>query len=282
LKSLRQILIDALTKWGVLKAKLSEEELKKVLEAGTISGAIDKAEHELIKSILEFTDTTVKEIMVPRPDIVALDISMSRDVLVRRVIDEGYSRLPVYRGNIDNIIGIVYSKDLLSLLEHRDLIVLQDVIRPAHFVPESKKISHLLKELQQNKAHLAIVIDEFGGTEGLITMEDIIEEIVGEIHDEYDEVSKAIEPAKDGSVLVDAHLSISDCNAQFNAEIPESPDYDTLAGFLQKTTGRLPDINEEIRFLDLVFVIAAKTARRIRQVRVSREPIQVAKDERTA
>lgn len=282
MKSLRQILIDALTKWGVLKAKLSEEELKKVLEAGTISGAIDKAEHELIKSILEFTDTTVKETMVPRPDIVALDISMSRDVLVHRVIEEGYSRLPVYRGNIDNIIGIVYSKDLLSLLEHRDLIVLQDVIRPVHFVPESKKISQLLRELQQNKAHLAIVIDEFGGTEGLITMEDIIEEIVGEIHDEYDEVSKANEPAKDGSVLVDAHLSISDFNAQFNAEIPESPDYDTLAGFLQKTTGRLPDINEEIRFLDLVFVIAAKTARRIRQVRVSRERIQVAKDERTA
>ncbi|MEK6755741.1 MAG: transporter associated domain-containing protein, partial [Bacteroidota bacterium] len=129
---------------------------------------------------------------------------------------------------------------------------------------------------------LAIVVDEYGGTEGLITMEDIVEEIVGEIQDEYDEVSKSVEPAKDGSILVDAHLSVSDFNAQFSAEIPESPDYDTLAGFLQKTTGRLPDVNEEIRFLDFVFVIAAKTARRIRQVRVSRLPSQAPKDEPAA
>lgn len=282
MNSITKILKDTLVKWGLLKGKLSEEELKKVLEAGTISGAIDKTEHELIKSILEFTDTTVKEILVPRPDIVALDISMSRDTLVRKVIEEGYSRLPVYKGSIDNIIGIVYSKDLLSLLEHRDLIVLQDIIRPAFFVPESKKISQLLREFQLNKAHLAIVVDEYGGTEGLITMEDIVEEIVGEIQDEYDEVSKSVEPAKDGSILVDAHLSVSDFNAQFSAEIPESPDYDTLAGFLQKTTGRLPDVNEEIRFLDFVFVIAAKTARRIRQVRVSRLPSQAPKDEPAA
>ncbi len=266
----RNIFKDLLVRWGLLKTKLSEEDLKQVLEASTISGAIDKTEHELIKSILEFTDTTVKEIMVPRPDVVALDISMPREVLVRKVIDEGYSRLPVYTENIDHIIGIIYSKDLLSLLEHRDLILLQDIIRPVFFVPESKKISQLLREFQQKKAHLAIVTDENGGTEGIVTMEDIVEEIVGEIHDEYDEVGKTVEPAKDGSVIVDARLSVSDFNSQFSLEIPEAAEYETLAGFIQKVLGRLPEIGESTTFNDLQFTILSKTARRIRQVRIQR------------
>lgn len=257
-------------RWGLHKTKLSEEEFKQVLEESTKSGAIDKTEHELIKSILEFTDTTVKEIMVPRPDIIALDISIPRDVLVRKVIEEGYSRLPVYRGTIDNIIGVIYSKDLLSLLEHRDLIVLQDIVRPAYFVPESKKISQLLREFQQKKAHLAIVIDEFGGTEGIITMEDIMEEIVGEIHDEYDEVSKSIEQARDGSVTVDALMSIGDFNQQFKAELPEAPEYETLAGFIQKELGRLPEVGDTITYEALTLTVQSKTARRIRTVRVMR------------
>ena len=279
MNSNRNIVKDLLARWGLVKTRLSEEDLKEVLEASTISGAIDRAEHELIKSILEFTDTTVKEIMVPRPDVVALDITMPRDVLVRKVIDEGYSRLPVYRESIDNIIGIIYSKDLLSLLEHRDLILLQDIIRPVFFVPESKKISQLLREFQQKKAHLAIVTDENGGTEGIITMEDIMEEIVGEIHDEYDEVSKAIEPAKDGSVIVDARLSVSDFNSQFVTDLPEAPEYETLAGFMQKVLGRLPEIGESIAFQEFQFTILSKTARRIRQVRVVRHTEGTSREE---
>lgn len=268
--SLRDILKDLLVRWGLVKTHISEEEFKQVLEASTMSGAIDKTEHELIKSILEFTDTTVKEIMVPRPDIVGLDISMPRDVLVRKVIEEGYSRLPVYQGTVDHVIGVVYSKDLLSLLEHRDLIVLQDIIRPAYFVPESKQISQLLREFQQNKAHIAIVIDEFGGTEGIITMEDIIEEIVGEIHDEYDEVSKSIEQARDGSVTVDARMSIGDFNQQFKSRLPEAPEYETLAGFIQKELGRLPEIGDTVSYQPLTLTVQGKTARRIRTVRVTR------------
>lgn len=261
---------DLLIKGGLLKAQLSEDELKQVLEAGTRSGALDKTEHELIKSILEFTDTTVKEIMVPRPDIVALDIAMPSDQVIRKVIDQGYSRLPVYKETIDHIIGVVYSKDLISLIEHKDLIVLQDIIRPAYFVPESKKISQLLRDFQLNKIHLAVVIDEFGGTEGIVTMEDIIEEIVGEIHDEYDEVQKIVEQASDGSVVVDATMSIPDFNEQFKANVPEASDYETLAGFLQKVTGRLPELNEEIRQGDMSFTILNKSARRIRQVKLKR------------
>ena len=199
----------------------------------------------------------------------ALDISMSRDVLVRKVIEEGYSRLPVYKGTIDHIIGVVYSKDLLSLLEHRTLIILQDIIRPAFFIPESKKISLLLREFQQHKVHLGIVVDEFGGTEGIVTMEDIVEEIVGDILDEYDETRKSVEQASDGSVIIDAAISIADFNVQFRAKLPEASDYQTLAGYLQKITGRLPELNEEIKTENFYFTILTKSARRIRQVRVS-------------
>ncbi len=269
MKSIRQLIKTLLVKSRLLKTELSEEDFKEVLEAGTLSGALDRTEHELITSILEFTDTTAKEIMVPRPDIVALDINSPRDVLVRKVIEEGYSRLPVYSGSMDHIVGVIYSKDLLSLLEHRDLIILQDIIRQAYFVHESKNISKLLREFQQKKVHLAVVVDEFGGTEGIITMEDILEEIVGEIHDEYDEVKKAVEQSGDGSAIVDANMSVSDFNSQFQSDLPETSDYGTLAGFLQKSTGKLPDLYEEIRHSGFAFTILSKTARRLRQVKVT-------------
>jgi magnesium and cobalt exporter, CNNM family len=268
--SVKKIVIDALIRWGLLKAELSEDEIKQVIDAGTKSGVLDKTEHELIKSILEFSDSTAKEIMVPRPDVVALDLHMNREALLRRVIDEGYSRMPVYRNSIDNIVGVVYSKDLLSLLEHRDLIILQDILRPAYFVPESKNISQLLRELQQNKVHLAIVIDEHGGMEGIVTMEDIMEEIVGDIFDEYDETTKSVVQVSDGSSIVDATISISDFNQQFGSDIPETTDYGTLGGFLQKLTGRVPELHEEIRQNNLVFTITGKRGRRIKFVGVKR------------
>jgi CBS domain containing-hemolysin-like protein len=269
MKSVKKIIRDALIKGGLLQTTLSEDELKQVIDASSLSGTIDKTEHELIKSVLQFSDITAKEIMVPRPDIVALDISLPRDVLIRKVIEEGYSRLPVYKGTIDHIIGVIYSKDLLSLFEHRSLIILQDIIRPVHFIPESKKISLLLREFQQNKVHLGIVIDEYGGTEGIVTMEDIVEEIVGDILDEYDEMRKSVEQASDGSVIVDAALSIADFNVQFRAQLPEAPDYETLAGYLQKITGKLPEPNEEIKTENFIFTILTKSARRIRQVKVT-------------
>jgi putative hemolysin len=269
MKSIKKIFHDVLIKGGLLKANLSEDELKQVIDAGSLSGAIDKTEHELIRSILEFSDITAKEIMVPRPDIVALDIDMPRDVLLRKVIEEGYSRLPVYKDTIDHIIGIIYSKDLLSLLEHRSLIILHDIIRPAYFIPEYKKISQLLREFQRNKVHMGIVLDEFGGTEGIITIEDIIEEIVGDILDEYDEVRKSVEQASDGSVVIDAALTISEFNLQFRAKLPEAAEYETLAGYLQTISGKLPEINEEIQTDNFIFSVITKSARRIRQVRVT-------------
>ena len=250
------------------RQKYSEDEVKQLLEEGKKSGVIDSTERELIESVLEFTDTTVKEIMVPRTDVVAVELSVPRERLIRIVIDEGYSRVPVFQQTIDNIVGIIYTKDLLSMFEHRDIIILQDIVRPPYFVPESKKISVLLRELQTKKQHMAIVIDEFGGTEGIITMEDILEEIVGEIRDEYDEDHRDIEPSIDGSVVVNAGISIHDFNEKFQSSIPDDADYETLSGFLHKLTGRIPELYEEIPFENISFVVVKKNERRIRQVKV--------------
>lgn len=251
---------------------VSEEEVKQFLEAGERSGAIDKTEHELIKSIFEFTDTTVKEIMVPRTDVFAVEITTPRDKLIQSLIDQGYTRVPVYKDTIDNILGIIYTKDLLGVLEHRDLIILQDIIRPAYMVPESKKISVLLHELQKNRQHMAIVIDEFGGTEGIITIEDIVEEIVGEIRDEYDEEHSDVITASDGSVQVNGGISIHDFNERFKAQIPEDSDYDTISGFLHKQTGRIPDLYEEIKYQNILFTVTKKNERRIRLVKIRISP----------
>jgi putative hemolysin len=253
-----------------MESRISEEEFKLILEEGTKSGVIDKTEHELIESIFEFTDTTAKEVMIPRPDVVALNINTPREKMVKIVLEEGYSRMPVYKDTIDNIIGVVYTKDLLGLLEYRDLIILQDIIRPAYFIPETKKISQLMRELQQKNQHMAVVIDEFGGTEGLVTMEDILEEIVGEIHDEYDEVLKDVESSADGSFLVNARISVRDFNERFLTSVPEADEYDTLSGFLNKLAGRIPDLNEELKTESLSFTIVKKSQRRIRQVKVKR------------
>ena len=252
---------------------ISEEEFKLILEEGTRRGVIDKTEQELIGSIFEFTDTTAKEVMIPRPDVVALSMDMSHERIIKTVLEEGYSRMPVYRGTIDNIVGVVYTKDLLGLMEYRDLIILQDVIRPAYFVPETKKISQLMRELQERKIHIAIVIDEFGGTSGIITMEDILEEIVGEIHDEYDEDLKDVEQASDGTFLVNARMPVREFNERFITEIPPADDYETIGGLLQKLTGRIPEIGEEITHDNLSFTVMKKSQRRIRQVKLrKRDP----------
>jgi CBS domain containing-hemolysin-like protein len=180
--------------------------------------------------------------------------------------------MPVYRDTIDHIIGIVYTIDLLGLLQYQNVIILQDVLRTPYFIPETVKISQLLQELQRRQIHMAVVIDEFGGVEGLVTMEDILEEIVGEIHDEYDEELKDIEQSADGTYLVNARLSVGDFNERFGCQIPDSEGFDTLGGFLQKVTGRIPELNEEIPYRHLTLTIVRKSLRRIRMVRIKQRP----------
>lgn len=253
------------------ETRISEEEFRLMLEEGTKSGVIDKTGQELIRSIFEFTDTTAKEVMIPRPDVVAVGVDMPRERIIKTVLEEGYSRLPVYKGTIDNVIGLVYTKDLLGLMEYRDLIILQDIIRPAFFVPETTKISRLMRDLQQRKQHMAVVVDEFGGTQGIVTMEDILEEIVGEIHDEYDEELKDVEQSADGTFLVNARMPVKDFNERFQTEVPLEGEYETISGLLHKLAGRIPDVNEEIHYDNLSFTIMKKSQRRIRLVRLHKK-----------
>lgn len=248
----------------------SEEELRLLISEGRKSGAIDQTEHQLIEKIFEFNDKQAKEIMIPRNHMVAIDIDDSREKIFQLVTEEGYSRLPVYKDTIDNIIGVIYTKDLISASEHRELIALHDIIRPAYFVSSTKQIGNLLKEMQRNKVHMVLVVDEYGGVEGLVTIEDIIEEIVGEIQDEYDVDSQEVVSEKSGVYLVNPMISIEDFNKRFKSTIPEDTDYQTLNGFLQKVTGHIPEVYERIDYKGLSFVVTKKAGNRIMQVRVQK------------
>lgn len=227
-------------------------------------------ENLLLKNVFEFNDKTVREIMVPRTKVVALDINAPREKVIKIVLNEGYSRLPVYRDTIDNIIGVIYAKDLINYIEEPNLFVLYDLLRPAYFVPETKKISELLKELQKNKIHIAIVVDEFGGFQGIVTLEDILEEIVGEIHDEYDQVEKSYEVLNDGSIVVDAGMLVSDFNRKFGEDIPEGTDYESIGGFVSKLAGRIPNEGEKIKFRNIVFEVLKKSKRKIIELKITR------------
>jgi putative hemolysin len=255
-------------KTSFTESRISEEEFKLMLEEGTKTGVIDKTEHELISSIFEFTDTIAKEVMVPRPDVIAVDLATRPEDLIQVVTEQGYSRVPVYNGSADNIVGVIYTKDLISLLQHRDLIILHDIIRQVLFVPATKKISQLLRELQSKHLHLAVVVDEFGTFIGIITMEDILEEIVGEIHDEYDEDVKQVVAQADGEAVVDARITVDDFNKRFGLAIPEDANYESISGFLLNVAGKIPDLHEEIHFGKLTFVVTKKSHRRIWQLRV--------------
>ncbi|MCL4510062.1 MAG: hemolysin family protein [Bacteroidetes bacterium] len=243
--------------------------IDEILDRTTQTGKIDSLERELIESILKFNDKIVREVMVPRGDIVAIDIDEQPRRVLRKVIEEGYSRLPVYRGSIDNVIGVIYAKDLLTMVEDGGVIVLQDLLRSPYYVPEAKKISQLLREMQINKVHLAIVVDEFGGTEGIVTLEDVLEEIVGEIQDEYDESLSELVSDEDGEVHFSGSMTVERFNELLECSIPQGEDYDTMAGFVQKLAGKLPQKGEAYNYEEMFFTIEEVARHRIKRLRVS-------------
>lgn len=249
----------------------SEEEIRSLISEGTLSGRIDKIESQIIQRVFDFNDKTAKEVMVPRNRMFAIDIEENRDKIIERVIEEGYSRIPVYKDTIDNIIGIIYSKDLISAAEHREIIVLQDIIRPAFFVTETVHIGELLRQMQKKRIHLGIVSNEHGGVEGLVTLEDIIEEMVGEIEDEYDTEVDEVTGGKKGVFFVNPNITIEEFNDTFNADIPaDSENYTTLSGFLHTVTGHVPELFERIDYKDIVITIMKKTGNKLLQVKLQR------------
>ena len=223
----------------------SSEELQYLLEQGKETGALDSTEHELIQNVFDFNERVVKNIMVPRTKISGIEVNTTKEELLEILITEGYSRMPVYDEVIDKIVGIVHAKDILPLLARSEEIVLKDIIRKPYFIPETKKINDLMAELQQKRIQIAIVSDEFGGTAGMVTLEDIVEELVGEIQDEYDEEKPIVEVINDHEFVVNALAPIYDVNGHLPHDLPEDGDFDTVSGWLGHIFGKIPDVGEQ-------------------------------------
>ncbi|MGB7604754.1 MAG: hemolysin family protein [Lutisporaceae bacterium] len=255
---------------SIENSQITEEEIRLMINVGEEKGIFQETETDMINSIFEFDDTVAKEVMTPRTDIVAVSVETSIDEILEIIIEENFSRIPVYEDSTDNIIGILYIKDLFALIRKNTewKISLKDIVRPVYFVPEYKKIDELFKEMQKSKTHIAIVIDEYGGTAGLITIEDLLEEIVGNIFDEYDDVILDYEKIDENTYIVSGMLSVSDINDIMDTELPEE-EFDTISGIVLSLSGKMPDVGDEVQF--------GTTSLRIEEVddkRISRIKIQ--------
>jgi CBS domain containing-hemolysin-like protein len=223
----------------------TEEELRLILTESEEGGAIKPSENELIQNVFDFDDRIVKQILVSTNRVVALDVEIGRDEMIKQIIEEGFSRMPVYLGDIDNVIGIVHSKDLLKAVIENKFKSIKDIMRSVHFVPESMKINELLRDFQKHHIQMAVVTNERGATAGIITMEDIIEELVGEIQDEHDEEKPDVEKKSDTEYIVNAQSSMVDVNNVLPVALPESPHYETVSGYVNYVFGRIPPVNDK-------------------------------------
>ena len=249
---------------------VSEADLRAMVEAGHEEGSIEREEKELIHSIFEFGDTIVREVMVPRPDIVAIEASGTLRDVQALVLQHGFSRIPVYRGELDDVLGFVFAKDVLKALHQgKHDMPLTEIVREAHFVPESKRVADLLREMQHRKFHVALVTDEYGSVVGLVTMEDLLEELVGEIADEYDREEPQVVEVGEGVFRVNGRVSIDEVNELLGVELPHDG-WDTVGGLVLGLLGQIPQQGQEVRYGDLVFTAEQVRGRRIAKVLISR------------
>ncbi|MGQ9572323.1 MAG: hemolysin family protein [Dehalococcoidia bacterium] len=267
---------QALLRWRRLGAKGAgpqdeREELLRLLEMEESAGLIDEDERQMIRRIMALEETTAREIMVPRIDIVAVPSESGLEDIARIIVERGYSRIPVFENTIDNIVGVVYARDVLGQLANGAKPTdIKAVTRPPYFVPESKKADELLAEMRQNKLSIAIVVDEYGGTAGLITIEDVIEEIVGDIADEFDVEEETIHRVSETEAILDARVSIDALQELFGIEVEEG-DFDTVGGFVFSHLGKMPSVGEEIEVNGLIVRILSVSGRRIKRLRVIKQ-----------
>ena len=252
---------------------ITEQELRASAEVASEEGEIEDEEKDLIHSIFEFGDTIVREVMVPRPDVVAIEDDKSLRDVQALVLEFGYSRIPVYRENLDDVLGIIYAKDVLKALHQgKHDAPLNEVIREAHYLPESKKVAELLREMQRDKFHIALVTDEYGSLSGLVTLEDLLEELVGEIADEYDREEPELVEVGDGLYRVSGKASIDDVNELLEVELPDE-EWDTVAGLMLDLFGRIPKSGDDVTFQGLSFTAEEVQGRRIAKVLIARHPV---------
>ena len=249
-----------------------QEEFLNGLEQHRMEGVVDEEEQEMIENVLELSDTAADEIMTPRTDIVAVEVNCDLQTVLKTINTAGHTRVPVYEDNIDKIIGLIYAKDLLTEIGKDPAdFKLRNKLRDAYFVPETKPLRALLHEFQNQKLHIAIVLDEYGGTAGIVTLEDILEELVGEITDEYEKPPpEPIKKIDQNIIEVDARTYVDDLNDQFELNLPEDEDYETIGGFVFSHLGYVPKTGESFDYENLKFTIAAAEARRIKRIRIQK------------
>jgi len=248
---------------------ISEEEVKFLIREGAAKGIFDETEKELIHSVFEFVDTPVKAVMVPRTEIHAVDINMPPQEILKSFVDSGFSRIPVYEGEMDKVIGVLYNKDIFRTLQEKGEFRARDLLHPPFFVPSSLPISQLLKELQKRRSAMAMVVNEFGEVEGLATLEDLLEEIVGEIRDEYDREERGpVERLPDGSMVIQGSALLKDLKSDYGLPFEESPEYLTLAGFVLAKLRRIPRGGERVEHEGYRLTIVDMEGRRIVKIKL--------------
>ena len=251
---------------------ITEEELRALLEASAQSGAIEEEEKEIIRNVISFGDTDVRQVMTPRIDIKALDIGAGLPAMLELIMDSGHSRIPVYEGSVDSIVGIVHAKDLLPALARGERALdLRNVMRLPLSVPENRQVDELLAEFRRSSVQLAIIQDEYGGTAGLVTIEDLLEELVGEIKDEYDQEDPLLSPLGPDVYRIDARMGIDDLNDQLDLDLPHE-DFDTVGGFVFGQLGRQPEEGESVLYEELEFVVEKTDGRRVDKIRLILHP----------
>jgi magnesium and cobalt exporter, CNNM family len=248
------------------------DEMERALAEYAKGHGAGAATSELIHNVFEFREKVARDVMVPRTEVVAVDLETPVPEIIRILAEEGHSRMPVYRGSLDQIAGILHARDLVPLLAHPELIVLADLLRPAHFVPWSKPVEQLLREMQKRKLHMAFVVDEFGGVMGICTIEDVLEEIVGEIQDEFEEDAevKAVEAHADGTFTVQGQTPIAELNAATGADVPEDQGFETVAGFINSIAGAIPSRGDRFLWHGWAFTVAEADPRKVTKVRAAR------------
>jgi putative hemolysin len=258
---------------------LSEAELRMVVSQSTRGGEIEQQEQEMLYKVFDFADKEASDVMVPRPEVVALSVDLPPEQCLEAVMDSPYTRYPVYRESLDNVVGILHVRDLFSALRERGMheVKVEELVRPAHIVPETKDLAALLTEFRRANQHMAIVVDEYGEMEGIVTLEDLLEEIVGEIEDEFDLPDESIEQVDDDTIRVDGTFPIDDFNERFRTELPVE-DYHTLAGFVFGLIGRQPEVGDDISHDGLRFDVLEVEGSRINRLAVTFEQRREQKD----
>lgn len=245
-----------------------EKEIQQLIDEGEQRGLISEDEGDMIQGIFSFRDTIAKEIMVPRTDAVCAPADTTIREIIDLIVQSGHSRIPIYQDSIDNISGILHAKDLLEYWGKDDLQV-RGIVRPPYFIPETKQISEVLRDLRHKKSHMAIVIDEYGGTAGVVTLEDTIEEIIGDIMDEYDAEENWLIEEDDGAILVDARLDVEELEDYLDVEFPEGK-FESVGGFMISILGKVPIVNEKVEYGPVEMVVEQADRRKIEKIRIRR------------